>query len=103
MAKPSPAKTQRDKQDAVIVLTTALLSARPFDEVLTAEEERGLAVALPTIRQWLATAGLLTVPMDDWGKQDVMRFMALVVRAAVPLRVLPDHEAFRELSDELPF
>lgn len=96
-------KTHKDKQDAAIVATLELLSAHPFNEVLTAEEERGLAVALPALRKWTEDAGLVATPLGEWPRDCVLRFLALAVRAAVPLRALPDHHAFREFSDTLPF
>lgn len=43
----------KKNQDAVIVASVELLSAHPFSEVLTAEEERGLNAALPALR-WTA-------------------------------------------------
>lgn len=95
--------TQKDRQDAVIAATTAVLAARPFNEVLTAEEERGLAAALPSLRAFATETGCIDAPLDDWTREQVMRFLALAVRAAVPLRALPDHQAFREFSDDVPF
>ena len=81
----------------------ALLSAHPFNEVLTAEEERGLAKALPALRAWAEQAGCIDAPLGEWTKPQIMTFLALAVRAAVPLRTLPDHEAFREFNDSVPF
>lgn len=102
MAKEATVKTQRVRQDEKIVASIELLSAHPFNEVLTAEEERGLAVALPQLREFATVAGFIDKPLTDWSRQEVMRFLALAVRAAVPLRSLPDHEAFREFNDECP-
>ena len=100
---PKNASTHKDRQDAAIVATTAMLAAHPFNEVLTAEEERGLAAALPSLRAWAEQAGCVSEPLGEWSREQVMRFLALAVRAAVPLRTLPDHSAFRELNDEIPF
>ena len=95
--------THRERQDAAIAASLSVLSQHPFNEVLTAEEERGLAVALPSLREWATKAGCIEEPVGAWTKQQVMTFLALAVRAAVPLRALPDHEAFRVLNDEIPF
>lgn len=95
--------THKQRQDAAIVATLEILSAHPFNEVLTAEEERGLAVALPQLREWATAAGVIDEPLGEWSRDQIMRFLALAVRSAVPLRAAPDHEAFRLLSDEIPF
>ncbi len=39
----------------------------------------------------------------EWSRGDIMRLFAQVVRAAVPLRTLPDHHSFREFHDKIPF
>lgn len=96
-------KPQKQRQDEAIVATTELLGSRAFAEVLTAEEERGLAVALPALRAFAEELGVVALPIGEWERSQVMRFLALAVRAAVPLRALPDHHAFREFSDEIPF
>lgn len=95
--------THRERQDAAIVASLAVLAAHPFNEVLTAEEERGLNAALPALRAWAEQAGCIRKPLDDWSREEVLRFLARAVRAAVPLRALPDHQAFREFSDACPF
>ena len=95
--------THREKQDAVIVATTALLASKSFQEVLTAEEERGLVAALPSLRAFATEEGVIGEPLGQWSRPQILRFLALAVRAAVPLRTLPDHEAFREFSDQIPF
>lgn len=99
---PAP-RTQKQRQDTAIVASLEVLAAHPFNEVLTAEEERGLAVALPSLRSWAEAAGCIDAPLGEWTKPQIMTFLALAVRAAVPLRALPDHEAFREFSDAVPF
>lgn len=95
--------THKERQDATIVASLSVLSAHPFNEVLTAEEERGLAAALGSLREWATQAGCIDTPLGQWPREQIMRFLALAVRAAVPLRALPDHEAFRRFSDEVPF
>lgn len=97
------ATTQKQRQDAVIVATLDVLAAHPFNEVLTVEEERGLAVALPQLRAWAEKAGCINEPLGEWSREQIMRFLALAIRSAVPLRAAPDHEAFRILNDECPF
>mgnify|MGYP006935474337 CR=1 FL=1 len=94
--------TQKERQDATIRATTAMLTAHPFNEVLTAEEERGLSVALPILRGFAEQMGCIDTPLGGWSREQIMRFLALAIRSAVPLRTLPDHEAFREFSDECP-
>lgn len=91
------------RQDAVIAATLELLAAHPFNEVLSAEEERGLIAALPALRVFAEQMGCISQPLGDWSREQIMRFLALAVRSAVPLRALPDHQAFREFSDEIPF
>ena len=100
---PAKVNTHKERQDATIAASITLLSAHPFNEVLTAEEERGLAAALPSLRGWATAEGCINTPMGAWEREQMMRFLALAVRAAVPLRALPDHQAFREFSDEIPF
>lgn len=99
----SETKTHKERQDAAIVASLELLSRHPFNEVLTAEEERGLAAGLGNLRALATTMGCIDKPLGEWSKPQIMRFLALAVRAAVPLRSLPDHECFRTLSDEIPF
>lgn len=104
MTKPAALqRTHKERQDAAIVASLDLLSSHPFNEVLTAEEERGLAAGLGNLRALATTMGCIDKPIGEWGRNEIMRFLALAVRAAVPLRTLPDHEAFRTLSDDCPF
>jgi len=95
--------TQRERQLETIVATTELLASKSFSEVLSVEEERGLAAALPSLRAFAEEMGVIDVPLGEWSREQIMRFLALAVRAAVPLRVLPDHQAFREFNDTIPF
>ena len=97
--------THRARQDAVVVATTDLLASHSFQEVLSVEEERGLSVLLKSgaLRRFISQLGLETVAVGDWSAEEMMRVLAIAVRAAVPLRTLPDHEAFRLLNDEVPF
>jgi hypothetical protein len=97
------ADTHKARQDASIVASLELLAAHPFNEVLSAEEERGLTAARGALRAWATDAGVIDTPIGQWPLETFMRFMALVVRSAVPLRSLPDHDAFRRFSDEAPF
>lgn len=101
--QPPEASTHRARQDAVIAATLDVLAAHPFNEVLTAEEERGLAASLSALRAWAEQAGVVNKPLGEWEREEIMRFLALAVRCAVPLRALPDHEAFREFNDQVPF
>lgn len=100
---PAAKTTQKERQEAVIVATTELLASRSFQEVLTAEEERGLTAALPSLRAFAEEMGCINEPLGGWSRPQIMRFLALAIRAAVPLRTLPDHESFREFSDAVPF
>lgn len=102
-AKSAAKTTHKERQDAAIVASLELLADHPFNEVLTAEEERGLAKGLASLRALAESMGCINEPVGEWNKQQIMRFCALAIRAAVPLRSLPDHECFRELSDEVPF
>jgi hypothetical protein len=95
--------THRERQNGAVIAALDVLAAHPFNEVLTAEEERGLATALPSLHAWATQAGVIDKPLSAWSKELMMRFLALAVRSAVPLRSLPDHEAFRRFSDEVPF
>jgi hypothetical protein len=47
--------------------------------------------------------GCLVKPLDDWEREEIMRFLTLAVRAAVPLRSASEHDAFRNFNDEVPF
>lgn len=97
--------THRARQDAVVVATTDLLASHSFQEVLSVEEERGLSVLLKSgaLRRFLTDLGIVSKPVGEWEAEEMMRVLAVAVRAAVPLRTLPDHEAFRLLNDEVPF
>lgn len=97
--------TQRQRQDAVVVATTELLASHSFQEVLTVEEERGLSVLLKSgaLRRYLTDLGVVDKPVGEWSAEEMMRVLAVAVRAAVPLRTLPDHSCFRELNDTIPF
>ena len=99
----APKTTQKERQGAAIIASLDILAAHPFNEILTAEEERGLATALPSLRAFAETMGCVDEPLGAWTKENVMRFLAMAVRAAVPLRSLPDHHSFREFSDDCPF
>lgn len=95
--------THKERQDAAIVATTELLATKTFVEILTAEEERGLVAALPQLRALAEEMGAIDTPLGSWSRVQILRFLAVAVRAAVPLRTLPDHESFRVLNDEVPF
>lgn len=73
------------------------------DGLLTADEEAGLRACLPKLAQLAETMGVLEKPLSDWGKEEMLRFLTLAVRSAVPLRSLQDHDAFHRFNDAIPF
>jgi hypothetical protein len=95
--------THRDKLDAAAAVTFARHTEHGWQELLTADEERYLAHALPQLAAFAEQLGVAQKRISDWSREEMMRFLALAVRAAVPLRSLSDHHSYREFSDEIPF
>ena len=60
-----------------------LLASKSFQEVLSAEEERGLVAALPSLRAFATDLGCIDTPLGSWSRPQMLRFLALAVRAAV--------------------
>lgn len=55
--------------------------------LLTDDELRGLQASLPKLAELANEMGCTAKPVTQWSRQEMMRFLAIAVRAAVPLRV----------------
>jgi hypothetical protein len=73
------------------------------DGLLTTDEEAGLRACLPRLAALAETMGCLEKPLSEWSPEEMLRFLTLAIRAAVPLRTVHDHESFHQFSDEIPF
>ena len=71
------------------------------DGLLTEDELSGIEHGLPRLFELATEMGIAEKPMTEWSKQEVVRFISIAVRAAVPLRVL----SFTIATDdgEIPF
>lgn len=56
--------------------------------IMTEDEISGMEAALPRLITLAEELGVLAKPLNEWSRQEVMRFLALGVRAAVPLRIV---------------
>ncbi len=57
------------------------------DMLLTEDELGGLTRALPKLFELAEDMGCSGKPLDEWGKEEIMRFLTIAIRAAVPLRI----------------
>lgn len=71
--------------------------------LLSTDEEAGLRACLQRLAELAEKMGCLDKPVRDWEPEEIMRFLTLAVRAAVPLRTVQDHETYHQFSDEIPF
>jgi hypothetical protein len=58
------------------------------DMLLTEDEMTGLQGALPKLFELAEDMGCSEKPLSEWSKEEVMRFLVIAIRAAVPLRVV---------------
>lgn len=74
------------------------------DGLLSAEEEGGLTAALPRLASLATELGVMDKPLAAWGREEMLRFLTLAVRAAVPLRSMcGDPFLTPDLNDKIPF
>lgn len=71
------------------------------DGLLSSEEEGGLVAALPRLFELCEVMNVTHRPISEWSREEMLRFLTLAVRAAVPLRQI--HHGDPGLSDRLPF
>jgi len=71
------------------------------DTYLRADERDGLEAAMPALAQLADYMGVLNKPIVDWSREQMMRFLAGAVRAAMPLVPIDHHDP--DLDDEIPF
>jgi hypothetical protein len=79
------------------------LVAQISDGLLTTDEEAGLRACLPKLAELAEKMGCLEKPLSDWKPEEMMRFLVLAVRSAVPLRSVSDHDAYHRFNDDIPF
>ena len=58
------------------------------DMLLTEDEIGGLQAALSRLFSLAEDMGCADKPLTEWSREEVMRFLTIAVRAAVPLRVV---------------
>lgn len=77
------------------------------DGLLTEDELSGLEHGLGRLFELATEMGINEKPLVEWSKVEVMRFLAIAVRAAVPLRIvsftLATDNGETSLDDETPF
>jgi len=71
---------------AQATLNEALLNVG--NAIMTEDEITGMEAALPRLIELAEELRILDKPLNEWSRQEVMRFLAIAVRAAVPLRVV---------------
>ena len=71
------------------------------DGLLREDEAEGLAGALPQLAKLADRMGVLQRPVIEWSKEEMMRFLAMAVRAAVPLISISHHDP--DFNDRMPF
>lgn len=74
---------------------------QPGDGLLRQDEADGLAGALPQLAKLCDTMGVMEKPIIEWSPQEMMRFLALAVRAAVPLVAISHLDP--NFNDRIPF
>lgn len=55
--------------------------------LLTDDELNGLTASLPKLGELAADMGCVDKPIGEWSRQEMMRFLSIAVRGAVPLRI----------------
>lgn len=77
------------------------------DGLLTEDELSGLEYGLGRLFDLATEMGINEKPLVEWSKVEVIRFLAIAVRAAVPLRIvsftLATDNGDQSLDDEVPF
>lgn len=73
---------------AVTAETLNQLIMEAGDGLLTEDELTGLEAALPRLFGLAVEMGVAGKPLTAWSKQEIMRFLVIALRAAVPLRVV---------------
>lgn len=56
--------------------------------LLTEDELSGLTAALPKLFELATEMNVIGKPISEWSKQEMMRFLVIAVRGAVPLRIV---------------
>lgn len=69
--------------------------------LLSADEEGGLVAALKPLWALAEEMGVVDKPLSEWRREEIMRFLTLAVRAAVPLRQITHLSP--DLNDQIPF
>lgn len=71
------------------------------DGLLREDEEANLSAALPKLFDLAQTMSVADKPLTEWRREEVMRFLALAVRTAMPLVTVSHHSA--DFDDRIPF
>lgn len=58
------------------------------DGLLTEDELSGIECGLSRLFDLATEMGIAEKPLVEWSRQEVVRFIAIAVRAAVPLRIV---------------
>lgn len=71
------------------------------DGLLRDDEMVGLQAAMPQLAALARTMGVIDKPVIEWTPEEMMRFLCLAVRAAMPINKITHHSA--DMNDRLPF
>lgn len=71
------------------------------DGLLRVDEEIGLKAALPKLAALASEMGVMDKAIIDWSPEEMMRFLALAVRAAMPISRITHHSA--DFNDRIPW
>lgn len=87
---PAPSRVIERMSDRARVVQSALdeALAEIGEGLLTEDELRGLTACLPRLAKLAAEMGCVDKPMGLWKREEMMRFLTIAIRGAVPLRVV---------------
>lgn len=71
------------------------------DALLREDEASNLLGVLPKLFDVAVEMGVADKPLTEWSREELMRFLALAVRSAMPLLAVSHHDP--EFNDRIPF
>ncbi|NBW07979.1 MAG: hypothetical protein EBR82_08125 [Caulobacteraceae bacterium] len=69
--------------------------------LLSADEEGGIIAVLPRLWALAEEMRVIDKPIADWEREELLRFLTLAIRSAVPLRHI--NYLSPDMNDAIPF
>lgn len=73
----------------------------PGDGLLRADEDEALRTVMPQLANLARQMGVMDKPVIEWSPEEMMRFLAMAVRAALPIVSITHHDP--DMNDRMPF